>query len=224
MIKLIIFDWDDVFTLGSKEGYYQCYRNATRGVGIKLTRSKIWQGIIATWGKSFKVVLAEILKKHPELLEKAIKIYEKNLFGDTFVKNLKLTKGANELLKKLSKRYTLAVATGQNPILFNDRIVQMFKIPKVFSQIVFSQYIKDPEKQKPHPYALEKIMKNLKFKPSEAVFVGDAHNDVKMAQAAKVTPIVVLTGHLSKSAAEKLDVRYIIKDVTSIEKILREME
>ena len=35
MIKLLIFDWDDVITLGSKEGYYQCYRKTIKEFGIE---------------------------------------------------------------------------------------------------------------------------------------------------------------------------------------------
>ena len=33
-IKLIVFDWDDVFTLGSSEGYYSSYQKAVESVGI----------------------------------------------------------------------------------------------------------------------------------------------------------------------------------------------
>lgn len=223
MVKLIIFDWDDVFTLGSKEGYYECYRKAIYGVGNKLSKKEIWDRIIETWGKSYKFVLSVLTKEKPEMLNEAIKIYEENYFGNTFVKNLKLVKGANELLERLVKKYKLAVATGQNPTLFYDKIVPIYKIPDVFSKIIFSQDIKDPEKQKPHPYAVEKIMHDLGFKPEETIFVGDAHSDVKMAQAAEVTPIVVLTGHLDKQSAQELGVKYIIENVGKIEKILENL-
>lgn len=223
MIKLIIFDWDDVFTLGSKEAYYNCYRKAIYSVGVKLSKKKIWEGIIATWGKSYKVVLAELLKERQELLDEAIKIYDHHFFGKTFVKNLKLVGGANDLLNRLSKKYKIAIATGQHPILFNEKIIPMYKIPKVFSKIIFSIDIKDPDKQKPHPWALNKIMKDFGFTPEQTIFVGDAQTDVLMAQAAKVTPIVVLTGHLTKPEAEMLNVKYIIKDVTKLEKILEKL-
>lgn len=224
MIKLIIFDWDDVITLGSKDGFYECYHKAIGNVGAKLSRKEEWKRIIATWGKSHKVVLAELLKENPKLLDSVIKIYEENFFGETFAKNLRLVRGTRSLLKRLSKKYTLAIATGQHPQLLNDKIIPKYKIPDVFSQIIFSIDIKDPEKQKPHPWALNKIMKDLGFKPEETIFVGDAHSDVKMAQAAGVVPIVVLTGHLTKSEAEKLNVKYIIKDVSRLEKVLEKNE
>ncbi|MBU4245864.1 MAG: HAD hydrolase-like protein, partial [Nanoarchaeota archaeon] len=51
-------------------------------------------------------------------------------------------------------------------------------------------------------------------------YVGDAKNDVLMARNARIEPIVVLTGHLSKSEAEVLKVKHIIPDVTEIEEVL----
>lgn len=63
-------------------------------------------------------------------------------------------------------------------------------------------------------------MQDQNIKPEETVFVGDAKSDVEMARAAGVTPIVVLTGHLTKLEAEDLSVRYIIDDVTQLEKVL----
>jgi phosphoglycolate phosphatase-like HAD superfamily hydrolase len=41
-----------------------------------------------------------------------------------------------------------------------------------------------------------------------------------MAYNAHVTPIVVLSGHLNKQEAEELEVKYIIPDVTHLDKIL----
>jgi phosphoglycolate phosphatase-like HAD superfamily hydrolase len=54
----------------------------------------------------------------------------------------------------------------------------------------------------------------------ETIMVGDAKNDVLMAQSAGIKPVVVLTGHLNRNQAEDLGVKYIIEDVTKIEKVL----
>ena len=37
MIKLIVFDWDDVITLGAKEAYFAAYHQALVEVGVHLT-------------------------------------------------------------------------------------------------------------------------------------------------------------------------------------------
>lgn len=73
---------------------------------------------------------------------------------------------------------------------------------------------------KPHPFILQKIMQTQGVKPSETIFVGDAQSDMQMAWNAKVEPVAVLTGHLSRQEAEYLGVKFIIEDVTKLEPVL----
>ena len=49
MIKLIIFDWDDVLTIGSKEGYFACYHKAINSVGIYLSPEEEYRRIVLKW-------------------------------------------------------------------------------------------------------------------------------------------------------------------------------
>jgi len=220
MIKLIIFDWDDVFTLGSKEGYFKCYHETLVEVGVHLTPEKEEKRIMAKWSKPHREELRELLKEKPNLLDKACKIYEEHLFGDTFVDHLKSVPGSRGLLKELSKKYILSVATGLNPDILRNKVVPKFGFPNVFTQIISSYDIDDVEKQKPHPHMVEKILETQRVKPEEAILVGDAKGDVQMARDAGVTPVVVLTGHLTRKQAEELNVRYIIENVTDLPSIL----
>jgi phosphoglycolate phosphatase-like HAD superfamily hydrolase len=224
MIKLIIFDWDDVFTLGSTEGYFKCYHETLFELGIHLEPEDEKKRIFAKWSKPHREELRELLKEHPHLLDRACKIYETKFSGNTFVDSLIVIPGIQKLVKRLSKDYILCVATGLNPKILKDRIIPKFNFPDVFRQIISSYDIDDVEKQKPDPFMVEQILKTQKVKPNEAVLVGDALGDVSMARGAGVTPIVVLSGHLSKNEAEQLKVKYIIKDVTQIETILKEID
>ena len=220
MIKLIIFDWDDVFTLGAKEGYYACYRKAINDLGVFLSPEEENKRILAKWGKSFREELKELLKEKPELIDDACKIFDKAYWGNTFVDALAVIEGTNEMLVRLHKKYKLAVATGNHHKMLHERILPYFNIPDVFSQIISSHEIEDQEKTKPHPYMLELIMNKQNVSPNETLYVGDAKTDVQMARSAHVTPIVVLTGHLSRQEAEDLGVEYIIEDVTKLEDVL----
>ncbi|MBA3724094.1 MAG: HAD family hydrolase [Candidatus Levybacteria bacterium] len=220
MVKLIIFDWDDVFTLGAKEGYYACYRKAINDVGVNLSPEEENKRILAKWGKSFKEELKELLKEKPELIDTASEIFERAYWGDTFVDALSVIEGTNEMLVRLKDKYKLAVATGNHHKMLKDRIFPHFSIPDVFLQIISSHEIEDQEKTKPHPYMLEVIMKNLNVSPNETIFVGDAKTDVQMAYSADVEPVVVLSGHLSKEEAKELGVKHIIDNVTLLEKEL----
>lgn len=223
MIKLIIFDWDDVITIGAKEGYFACYRKAINSVSVYLSPEEEYRRILLKWGKIYKEEVKSLLMDHPELVYKATKVYEKVFWEDTFTDHLKFIDGTNELLLRLKKKYLLAIATGNETRMVREKIIPKFKIPDVFSELVSSCDIEDQEKTKPHPYMLELIMKKLNVLPKETVFVGDAIGDVKMAINAGVTPIVVLTGQLNKQKAQELGVRYIVNNVTEIETVLNKL-
>lgn len=223
MIKLIIFDWDDVFSIGSKEGYVKCYQAVLDKFGIEFDLEEKKKRIMAHWGQPYHHTVDELLREKPELKEQGYEVYRKNLFGDTFVSSLHLVPHANELLLQLHKNYTLAIASGVQPQLLKETIFPKFDIPDVFTEIITSHDLEDSSKSKPHPHMVQEIMRHRNVSTNETVMVGDAKNDVLMAQNAGVTPIVVLTGHLNRNEAEELNVKYIIEDVTKIEAILNKL-
>jgi len=223
MIRLIIFDWDDVFTLGSTRGYYECYHKALLGVGVELDPKEEDKRIRDKWGSGHVSQLKDLLRERPELVGKAIRLYEDHFFGMTFVDCLEVVKGSQQMVADLSKNYKLAVATGGHPKILKDRVLSKFRFPDVFSQILTIYDIDDLAHAKPHPYMINKILETLNVAPSEAVMVGDAENDVRMARAAGVEPIVVLTGHLNREQAEALNVKHIIEDVTQLSTILNKI-
>lgn len=218
--KLLIFDWDDVFTLGSKEGYHACLRAAVSGVGVTLDPEIEQQRISENWGKPHPEELKALLREHPHLVPEAIRIYEKTFFEGGFVRHLTYLTGSNQLLNRLAKDYTLALATGAHPEILFDQIMPKFNVPDVFSKVISTYELDDPEKSKPHPYMVNQIMAELGFEPDETWFIGDAESDVLSAQAANVEPVVVLTGRLDRKAAKELNVTKIIDDVTKLFELL----
>jgi hypothetical protein len=136
-VELIIFDWDDVFTLGAKEGYYACYRKAINDVGVFLPPEEENKRILAKWGKSFRVELEELLIEKPELVDPGCEIFEEAYWGNTFIDVLSMIDGTNEMLLRLQNTYTLAVATGNHHKMLQERIFPHFNIPNVFSQIIW---------------------------------------------------------------------------------------
>jgi phosphoglycolate phosphatase len=220
MIKVIIFDWDDVFTLGSTEGYMKCYHQALQDVGVTLDPVEERERIEANWGQDHREELKGLLKEKPELVEKACAAYEHHFFGGTFVKALKPVTGSIGLLNKIKDNYSLAIVTGAHPKVLKDIVFPKFGFPDVFSQIITTYDLENQSLSKPNPYMINIILQKLKFNPDEAIIVGDAANDMTMAKNAGVIPVAVLTGHLSREQAQKLGVKYIINDVTELNSIL----
>ena len=220
MIKLIIFDWDDVIIFGAKEGYYNCYKKTLKELAIVLDEKEIDKRIENTWGHTDREILSELLKENSNLVDKACKVfYDKEFYCHTFVDSLKEMQGVNELLIRLKEKYKLAVASANKLDMIKDRIMPKFNIPNVFDQIVT---VEDAPagRSKPDPYMLQLILKRREFSHKDAMFIGDAKNDVLMAKNAGVEPVVVLTGLISKTQAEALGVKHILSDVTTIEEIL----
>lgn len=218
MTKLLVFDWDDVVTLGSKEGYYACYRETLKDLGITFHEDELHRRIQRRWGQPFREELKELLLERPELIDKACELFEHKFWGDVFIRELYEIDGANELLAYLHRKYILAVATGNHPDMLQKKIFPRFNIPNVFAQIITAFDI-PPEKTKPDAYMLEYIMKSQGVKPNETVYIGDAENDARMAQNAKVEPIIVLTGHLNKQQAENLGVNQILLNITQLKEL-----
>ena len=221
MLKLVIFDWDDVITRGSTEAYFKCYHEAISSLGVNLDPEEEKRRILTKWGSPAREELRELLKERPKLLDEAEKRYEEILMGNTFTDCLSLVSDdIPAMLERLKEKYTLAIATGVNPRLLKEKIMPKFGVPLVFSQIESVYDVPDPEKGKPHPYMVEQILTKQGIKPAEAILIGDARGDVLMAQAAGVIPIVVLTGHLKEEEAKNLGVYYIFPDVTHVEGLL----
>lgn len=54
MYKLIVFDWDDVITLGATDGYLACYHEAIKSIGFQVDPQVEKEQILKNWGKTFK--------------------------------------------------------------------------------------------------------------------------------------------------------------------------
>lgn len=220
MLKLIILDWDDCITKGSSEGYYACYEAAIAQVGIKKTPDEVRKVVRNLWGRPHREVIASIIGTDSALLDVASREYEKLIFGDTFSSHLTLISEVREKLKELRNIYQLAIATGMDGALFREHILPRFGMENFFSCIVSSSELLNPSRGKPYPDMLLKILESLSIKPEEAVMVGDAKGDVLMAQAARVRPIVVLTGQLTREEAAWLGVQYVISDVSMLQPLV----
>lgn len=223
MIKMIIFDWDDVFTQNSIKGYYKCYHEALKGVGVTFSPEEEDRLIKEKWGAGHRAQLAHLLKERPELVDRAVEIYQEHFFGSTFTDCLAIIPGAQTLLEKLAKNYKLTIATGAHPKIIKDRLFPKFQIPDVFAQVLTIYDIDDLAHAKPHPFMAHKILETQNVKPEEAVLVGDAASDMQMAWNAGIEPIAVLTGHLTRQQAEELGVKRIIENVTLLEPELEQM-
>jgi phosphoglycolate phosphatase len=217
MIRLAIFDWDDVFTIGSKEGYFACYYAALEALGIAMDEAEARKRILERWGSPHRVEFMSLLREHTDLVDAACLEYERQYQGSTFLSHLRTPGDLTPLLLRLHETRKLGIATGQNPTFLQERVFPMFKIPAVFDVIMTAYDVPSPAYHKPHPFMIERIMDETGIPAGETVMVGDARQDMEMAFNAGVRSVAVLTGHLTREAATKLGVDRIIESVMDIE-------
>lgn len=100
----------------------------------------------------------------------------------------KLIPGVRQVLDAIRREHRLGLVTSGD----NDRVARQlreFRLTRLFSARVCSG---DTIKKKPHPAPLRLALKKLELEPCCCVYVGDAPQDVEMAQRAGVLSIGVL--------------------------------
>jgi len=135
-----------------------------------------------------------------KLLEKE----KKNWFND-----------AKPFIKKMSKKYKLAIVTGSRWI-FIDAVFDAGTKSKL-ACIITSD---DVEHKKPDIEPLERAMGKVRAKKSEVIFIGDSTQDGLMCQRANVSFIGKETGISTKFQLKKFNPIKIIKTFSDLDEML----
>ncbi len=209
--KAIIFDLDGtlVDTLpASRQSFKILLRN--RHIDIKDF------DIDAYAGAPTKTILL-FLKKKYGLKDTIIdlRMERRNIFFSLITKKSLLFKGVEPSIRKLSKKYKLAIATGSSfASLFQ---VTTKELRNLFGVIVT---IDDVKKGKPNPDQLLLAARKLKTDPSRCLMVGDSRFDQIAANKAKMDSIGVLTGAVSKKDLMIAGAENVLRNVNELSKIL----
>lgn len=208
---LICFDLDNTIT-NSDKVHVDSFNYALEQMGHK---KKNPEQIYTLLGRP-KLEVAEILlndnskKRKLELL----KIHDKRLAEKSY-KYAKQIRGAKSVLKKLKKKYRLALVS--NCAHENiDFILKGAKLDKrLFDVILGNDNVK---RSKPCPdeiFAAEKLAKHR-----AEYMIGDSIYDIMAGKNAGVKTIAVLTGHYSREKLNKYNPFLIIKSIRELPKIL----
>ena len=129
-------------------------------------------------------------------------------------KNL-LFSGVENTLKKLKKKYIIAIATGSSSRTMSKILPK--KIMALFDMVVT---IDDVKKGKPDPEQLLLISKKLLISPQECLMIGDSRFDQIAARKAKMDSIGVLSGVVSKKELLKAGAKIVINSVNELNKVI----
>ena len=169
--KLIIFDLDGVL-INSLSNMEFALNQTSKNLKLKLN-FKLYKKYL---GLPFKDIMKRmrIKNKNINLIKEKYEMYSTKK-----INKIKIKRNHVDEMKKLKKSCYLALFTSKN----KKRTLKIVQKDKIFDCVITSD---DVLKGKPHPEGLYKILKKLKIKKKNSVYIGDSFYDYKASKLAKI--------------------------------------
>ena len=204
-IKLVIFDLDGTLA-DAYEAISKSVNFTLQKLGCpKASYLKIRKAV--GWGDR-RLLAAFIPEKD---MDAALSIYRRHhrISLKKYSRLMPYSKGVLEYLR--GNNIKAAIASNR-PTEFTNIILRRLGLRKYFDYVLCADKL---PKGKPHPEILLRIMKKLKIKPRQVVYVGDMTIDVETARNAGVISISIGGGSSSLSEIKKARPFRIIKSLAS---------
>ena len=179
--KLIIFDFDGVL-INSEKNMQLTWDKTIKNFKEYNINFREYKDNI---GLPFNKILENLSIKKKDF-KKITNYYKENSLY--YQNKIKLFKGVKPLVKKLKKKYKIALFTSK------DNYRTKFLIKKFDLKFDFIVAGNDVKKGKPHPEGLKKIMKKLNFRRNSIFYIGDTTYDYYCAKKVKIKYIHVNWG------------------------------
>lgn len=209
-IKLVIFDLDGTL-IDAYTAIIRSFNFTMAALGYEPQPDLAIRRAVG-WGDKF--LLKPFVKNSD--LDKALLLYRKH-HKKSLIRYSKVFAHVNRLLEYLkNKGYKLAVASNR-PTRFSWILIKQLNLKKYFNYVLCADRL---EHGKPYPEILNKVMRKLRVKPCETMYVGDMVIDAQAGKRAKVRTVAVTTGSNTKKEllSEKPD--RIIKNIAELRKLL----
>ncbi len=208
--KAIIFDMDGVI-FDSEVLHKKAWEKVFDTRSIVIDEKEFLRGI----GISDKDFLMMLASEGKIPLDIELLISEKRKILLEIAGSARVFDGMVELIKHLSKRYKLAVASNSDRE-FVMKLMKKAEVKDFFDVILCFQDISKP---KPDPEIYLKCAERLGFSPSECVVMEDSPAGIKAAKAAGMRCIAI-SGQLGKELLSFADLVIEKPDLSIVERFL----
>ena len=174
-IKAVIYDFDGVI-VDSREANVAYYNRLLTHFGLPSVQPEQME-VIQT--RTSQEVIAFLFTD--PALAKAARTLEPKMDNDEIIPLIRIEPYVRETLGALKNLYRTAIATNRGKSL--PLVLQFHNLEQYFDLTVSSVQVLRP---KPHPACLEIILQTFSLAPNQALYIGDAEVDARLAAAAGV--------------------------------------
>jgi HAD superfamily hydrolase (TIGR01549 family) len=206
--KLFIFDLDgtiaDAYTAIWKSLNFTRKKFKLKPISYNEVKRKV--------GRGDRLFMEVFFPK--DMMERALIIYKKH-HKKSLARYSKQKKNARKVLNILNKRSKLLAIASNRPYYFTVIILKSLDMKKYFDIVACADRVRSI---KPKPGILYYVLRKLRVKKQDAVFVGDMDIDMETAERAGMDAIFITGGSSSLSAVKKYKNKKVIR---SLEEILK---
>jgi pyrophosphatase PpaX len=176
--RVILFDWDGTL-LNSYAADLNAYLEMFRAMKIEWDAEKFEEHYSPDWYRVYRAVGLPRAK-----WTEADRLWRLAYSRETPA----LLPGARRIVRLLGRNFRLGIVTSGSRSRVRKQL-RSFQLAELFPVCVCAE---DATRRKPHPAPLELALKRMRATPEEAVYIGDAPEDIEMARRAGVRAIGVL--------------------------------
>jgi HAD superfamily hydrolase (TIGR01509 family) len=208
-IEGVLFDWDGTL-INSYHADTSAYLAMFKEMGIAWGLEELEKHYSPNWYQVYRA--AGLPRKRWEEADCAWRAH--------YAKHKpKLIAGARRILSKVGNTHHLGLVTSGD----RDRVIRQlreFRLTTLFAARVCSG---DTRHKKPHPEPLRLALRQMQLDPSACVYVGDAPQDVEMAQRAGVRAIGVLGPFPTEKRLRAAKPEFLIDSLDELPDVLKRL-
>ncbi len=208
-VEGVLFDWDGTL-INSYHADTSAYLAMFKEMGIAWGLEELEKNYSPNWYQVYRA--AGLTRKHWQDADRAWRAH--------YAKHRpKLVAGARRILSRVGNTHHLGLVTSGD----RDRVTRQlreFRLTRLFAARVCSG---DTLRKKPHPEPLRLALRQMELEPSACVYVGDAAQDVEMAQSAGVRAIGVLGPFPTEKRLRAAQPEFLIGSIEELPDILKKL-
>jgi phosphoglycolate phosphatase len=205
--QLLVFDWDGTI-IDSASTIADCIRLAAGDLGLNVpTREQASHVIGLGLHDALRYAVPDL---RPEQMSEFVARYRYHFLMRE--DSMDLFGGMRELIERLSKMRTLAIATGKSRRGL-DRALDASGLKACFQ----ASRCADETHPKPHPAMLLELMSEFDVAPESTLMIGDTSHDLEMARAAGVDGVAVAYGAHPEDNLRACEPRACIRTVAELD-------